>query len=834
MKRATVLPVLWLFSLCLLLSLGSFVLARPSPRPKSANFRKAYHDRLVNDRMKRQASSAPCAAPGAQAISAPKKNVWYGLTDEEAAAVTKWLFSQEDLNLTAAEDAGSWDNTVLLVELMLPNKTDVLPYLDGNGPEPTRYAHVVLDHRATTEPYYADLLVGPLPIQEGQGGGGGHGDYGGHGGHNWTHGYKRQSSAVTTWEPLTYPYTRKTAGRIRNLGADDDVALYDDWLYVVCADILDITLDLWGGSCLGLENDTIDVWGIDPVWQDDGIIRWDTFWNYPTTDFDAETLLPLGLYFKSNVTGRDPSKWSLDGWLYNDIFYPTTEAFRAAYYSPDFEKLPANVEGAWADTDQQGEIPPLDTVFPPITVAPRGSRYFVDRDQKYVKWMDFEMYLSFNRDTGMQLHDIRYKGNRIIYELGLQEALAHYAGNDPVQSGTSYLDSWYGFGPYAFELVKAYDCPADATYLDSKFYTAETTHTHVDSICLFETEANYPIQRHSTSKYVAVTKNIFFTVRSVCTVGNYDYAFSYEFYMDGSIHVEVRASGYIQSAYFAKNEEYGYHIHDALSGSMHDHVLNYKVDFDILGTANTMTTVTPVAVSQVYPWSDGKARNTMKLERATIENEDQGKLYWGANGATQYKIINSDYPNKFGELPGYRVLPSEGTIYLTVQNSSNLARAANWATHDLFVTKQKDTEPRAVHPYNNQDVYNPAIDFAEFFDGDSLVQEDIVVWFNLGMHHVPHTGDLPNTVFTTAHSGFQIMPLNYLLGDPSRETVNMVRINYHAGNVSEVNEFGQGEPMCSYDFKAAEPDFWGYTGDVVIRKFPYDPNNPYFETDSVV
>lgn len=45
----------------------------------------------------------------------------------------------------------------------------------------------------------------------------------------------------------------------------------------------------------------------------------------------------------------------------------------------------------------------------------------------------------FTRDTGMRLFDIKYKGERIIYEIGLQDAIAHYAGNDPVQSGTAYL-----------------------------------------------------------------------------------------------------------------------------------------------------------------------------------------------------------------------------------------------------------------------------------------------------------------------------------------------------------------------------------------------------------
>lgn len=41
----------------------------------------------------------------------------------------------------------------------------------------------------------------------------------------------------------------------------------------------------------------------------------------------------------------------------------------------------------------------------------------------------------------MTLFDIKYKGERIIYELGLQEAIAHYAGHDPAQSGVAYLDT---------------------------------------------------------------------------------------------------------------------------------------------------------------------------------------------------------------------------------------------------------------------------------------------------------------------------------------------------------------------------------------------------------
>lgn len=105
-----------------------------------------------------------------------------------------------------------------------------------------------------------------------------------------------------------------------------------------------------------------------------------------------------------------------------------------------------------------------------MQIAPGGQRFAIDEENSYVEWMDFSFYWSFRRDTGIRLWDIKYKGKKIMHELGLDEALAHCAsficaddravlapegsrlthgrsadaGNDPVQSGTSYLDTYYG------------------------------------------------------------------------------------------------------------------------------------------------------------------------------------------------------------------------------------------------------------------------------------------------------------------------------------------------------------------------------------------------------
>lgn len=226
--------------------------------------------------------------------------------------------------------------------------------------------------------------------------------------------------------------------------------------------------------------------------------------------------------------------------------------------------------------------------------------------------------------------------------------------------------------------MPGYDCPTYATYLN---YTSPTAVIE-NAVCLFEFDADYPMQRHG---YLANTKNVYFAMRTVNTIGNYDYLMTWEFYMDGSIQIVARAAGYIESSFYAKQHDYGYHIHDALSGSMHDHVFNFKVDFDILGTDNTMELVSFKPVTESYVWSD-QPRNTMKLFRHEVLSEDESRLNWETNSATQYRIVNKDRPNQYGEYRGYRIAPSMGSIHLTVQNSSNLAKLGNLFEYDVAVS----------------------------------------------------------------------------------------------------------------------------------------------------
>jgi len=49
----------------------------------------------------------------------------------------------------------------------------------------------------------------------------------------------------------------------------------------------------------------------------------------------------------------------------------------------------------------------------------------------------------------------------------------------------------------------------------------------------------------------------------------------------------------------------------------------------------------------------------MRLERSSVENENEGKINWATNSAAIYVVVNKDQPNKFGSSPGYRIMPGE-------------------------------------------------------------------------------------------------------------------------------------------------------------------------------
>jgi primary-amine oxidase len=600
----------------------------------------------------------------------------------------------------------------------------------------------------------------------------------------------------------------------------------------IAKNLSDITEDLLGASVnLDRPDDPHGLlcWPRGSRVERGGLSLWFQMFK-PGVGSGAKTLLPQGIYAKVDATSTNINDWTAGELYYNGVLYDSENDLRAVLQSGDLARTPRNMDGSWTDTEDFDAEPPGRELPPPVSVQPHGARYRLDREQQFVSWFGFEFYIATAQATGLTLFDIRFKGERVMYELGLQEALAHYAGDDPMQGGLEFLDSFFGMGKSMYELVPGYDCPAYADYLDSRYYQAHQTFELPNGICLFEYTADHLLSRHTAQYSVTASRNTYLVLRSVSTVGNYDYTIEYIFYLDGSLEVKVRASGFIFGAFYSTNpskneDEYGHRIQTALSSSMHDHVINFKADLDIAGPTNDMVRLALEPITVSYPWDapEVEERNTMHLVEYGI-NEETG-LDWPRNSGELYLVYSSDKTNAWGEKKGYRItsgmsLPwmvravsltfatgtgMGNTPHLTIVNSTTLGDSARWAEHDIWVLQRKDTEPRSADPLNYFAPLDPLIDFNKMADHETLRHDgedsaydgDLVIYFNVGAHHIPHSGDIPNTLMHTSATSVMFVPHNFNDRDPSRESVQGVRLQLRGKNSGGF----AGEPDVSDDLR---------------------------------
>ena len=394
---------------------------------------------------------------------------------------------------------------------------------------------------------------------------------------------------------------------------------------------------------------------------------------------DATWLLPQGLYFKigelllrpvncmlmpfAGRVARDPRQWVVLEWYYNGVVYETADALRAAMQSPGFSKVGRNMNGAWTQTEDFDQGAQGRDMPPPLMIHPTGNRFKLDKKNKFISWMGFEFYISTAADMGISLHAISFDDESILYEVGLQEALTHYAGDNPRNGGLEFLDTLMAMGLRARSLVPGYDCPAYAEYLSAEYHTGFGSFLNRDSICIFEYAADHALTRHTSDEHVTVSRNTYLVARSVSTMDNYDFTFDYIFYLDGTIEVKMRASGFIWGNFWDPNsaqDEYGYKVHDAAATSMHDYVLNFKADLDVAGTENSFVRVAIEPFTKEYPWDDEETKTRRAMHLVEREMEEEGGLDWPRNAREMYIVRATNKTNAWGEKRGYRIMPGTG------------------------------------------------------------------------------------------------------------------------------------------------------------------------------
>ncbi|NWS78198.1 AOC3 oxidase, partial [Crotophaga sulcirostris] len=685
---------------------------------------------LVCVLLTRGRAPSPCQhRPPAQEDSGDSL-VFADLTPEEMVQVVRYLQGHLGVQLVDASRAKPSDNCVASVDVQVPPKAEVLRFLDGGGTRPPREALAVLYFGNQAEPNVTEYVVGPLPTPV----------------------YHRDVTVQKYGGKVPYHRRPVTGKEYVDIDAliQRELSKAPRFLAACCqsdgTDLAALTT-----APRGFKSGDRMTWFV-------------LFHNVAGTGY---FLSPVGLEVLVDHGDLQVSQWRLRQVFYNGQYFASTGELESKFVANLLEVV--KIEKPQAETVLGSLRPQRPPGSPgPLQYEPQGPRYSITDNR--VTFQGWSIAFGMNLNSGPRFFDIRYRGERIVYELSLQEALAMYGSNCPGGMSTRYLDGSFGIGRFAYELVRGLDCPYTATYVD-RHYLAEsdTPKTNQKSLCIFEHDTAIPLRRHfsdSQSFYYGGLRKNTLVIRAISTLINYDYVWDFMFHGNGAMEVRVHATGYISTSFLhGQGTNYGNRVGPHTLGTIHLHHIHYKVDLDVDGQLNSVETQDMEYKLVKAPWSMENTIERPQLRRERLENEDKAAFPLNAR-MPRYVSFASSKTNKWGHPRSYRIqIISFAGQHLPV--SSPMERSISWGRYQLAVTRRKEEEPTSTSVYNQNDPWTPTVAFADFINNETIINKDLVAWISVGFLHVPHAEDVPNTVTVGTGVGFFLRPYNYFDKDPS-------------------------------------------------------------------
>lgn len=690
----------------------------------------------------------------------PRRNPWKAVKDHKKHSIFSPLTMDEMINvdnylrnqgiITSSENFPKLhENYVLSMHLLQPIKLNALAYLDNSGSRPARYAKVVVHRGAIEQPDVMEYQVGPL-------------------------GKNAITAAKELLSPGKVPYS------IRPM---DDVEWYAlQGTIKIATEILEkLYIESFDGATL--ENNGLFVFITSPQTVD-GVSRQPRFhlvFNVPGAQ-STISLHPLPFAGTISAMTKNESDWRVHSYYYlNQGPFQTAQDLLKAYKENTIRKM--IMPNGYRATLYNNALPSRKIsrkrrhtqTPPPRTYEPGGPRYRIRNNS--VRWMSWTFDVSSDHLRGPSVHNVKFKGERIAYEIALNEIALSYASNMAGQTNMILTDSMFGIGSYG-DLIKGIDCPEHATLLETTIWKGTNRKSRTSNgICVFEVDDQGALWRHSDYSFASGLKNNFLVVRTTTVIGNYDYIIDFRFYLDGKVQTTVKASGYIQASFWDSKsvlskkdktkDPFGYRVSDYSTGSIHDHTFGFKVDLDIVNHKNSF---------QVINWKAGKVlealrtqslhyrvtppqfiyNDTRYLTWETIEKETRLKL--NVDSQKFWTVINNEKRNKWRVPRGYRIIPmATGTQVLPDTYPGVLGSSFTKST--CTVTKYHDDESHISSTYDVNSYANPIGGVDKMLNQEMIMNEDIVAWLAVGFLHIPISEDYPMTV--GSESGFWIQPFNF-------------------------------------------------------------------------
>lgn len=445
--------------------------------------------------------------------------------------------------------------------------------------------------------------------------------------------------------------------------------------------------------------------------------------------------------------------------------------------------------------------------FPINITQPEGVSFKLDNH--VMSWSNFNFHIGFNYREGIVLSDITYNdhGNvrPLFHRISLCEMVVPYGAPDFPHQRKHALDiGEYGAGNMTNPLALGCDCKGVIHYLDGHVVDRSGDAATIrNAICIHE-EDDGVLFKHSDFRddfqTTVTTRGKKLIISQIFTAANYEYCVYWILRQDGTIKLEIRLTGILNTYICADGEDigpWGTVVYPNVNAHNHQHLFSLRIHPRIDGDNNSAAT----SDAKPSPFPTGSTQNmygnAFYCEKTTFKTVKESITNFESATARTWDMYNPSSIHKYSGKPATYKLWSTFCSPLLAQEDSLVKKRAPWAASHTQVVPYVDDKLGYGRLY-------PSGDHVPQWSGDGLrgMREwigdgtdkvdntDILLFHTFGITHFPAPEDFP--VMPTEIFDLQLRPRNIHTENPVLD----VKPSY-ARTTSEVKAGAKGVDTCT-------------------------------------
>ncbi|KAK6330431.1 hypothetical protein TWF696_003527 [Orbilia brochopaga] len=450
----------------------------------------------------------------------------------------------------------------------------------------------------------------------------------------------------------------------------------------------------------------------------------------------------------------------------------------------------------------------LRTDLKPLNVIqPEGVSFRFSKNGEELEWQKWKMRVGFNHREGMVLYNVTYDGRDLFYRVSLSDMAVPYGDpRKPYHRKQAFDLGDAGAGVMANNLKLGCDCLGTIGYLS--FPLADDKGEPMvmqNCICVHEQDAGIQFKHtnYRTGNSV-ISRMRELVLQSIITVANYEYIFAFIFNTAGELTYEIKATGILSTAPIDQSikdcPKFGTIVHPGVLAQHHQHIFSLRIDPAIDGFGNKVIYEEAKRMDPedpVNPFGIGYfvQETSVDTESGLLESPENNRVFKIQNPKHINPINNKPVGYKIQAPPFQKLMASEGSWHF---------KRAEFADKAIYVTKYHDWEFFSAGDYTNQSRGGHGV--REWCKRntkfDTEQGDDVVVWVQFGINHIPRIEDFPVMPVETVK--VHMKPVNFFDKNPaldlppSTQEVNksvLISANggaHHQGGTVEAEVGGNG------------------------------------------